>query len=207
MNTEVDIFVAGAASGISLSFKDTTAFVDLPAGSYDFDIVPSGGTIDDTVFSVTDFQLSEGDMWSIYAAGYVSPADDTGNPFTVGAIAEDRTDIPDGNVRVQVTHAAAAGALTPVDVWVVDDACAPDTALLPGFNFGDTASVDLPTTEANLGFDVGGNGSVDACFKVPDVSVANDIVSVYAVNDDAGNVTLVAHLPDGSNAEILPSEF
>jgi hypothetical protein len=30
------------------------------------------------------------------------------------------------------------------------------------------------------------------------------MVNVFAVNDDAGNVSIVAHLPDGSVAELLP---
>ena len=75
--TEVDIFVNGANSGITFGFKDTTGFVDLPVGTYDFDVVPSGGTIEQSVYSVPGFEITENATWSIFAAGYVDS--DAGN--------------------------------------------------------------------------------------------------------------------------------
>ena len=117
----------GAASGITF-FKQTTDFVDLPAGTYTFDIVPAGGTIDDSVFTVADFPLEADAQWSVFAAGYVAGGD-AGNAFTVSAAKEDRTTITDGNVRVQVVHAAALGELDTVDVWAVDDAVPPSISL------------------------------------------------------------------------------
>jgi len=200
--TDVDVFVNGEASGITFGFKDTTDFVDFEVGTYTFDIVPAGGTIDDTVFTVADFAIEADAQWSVFASGYV--ASDAGAAFTVGAIQEDRTTIEDGKVRVQVTHAAALGALDPVDIWIVDEACAPASPLAEDFAFGATGVFDLDTTALNLGFDVGQDGTVDACFNVPDVEVTNDIVSVYAVNDDAGAVSLIAHLPSGDSAEVTP---
>ena len=89
-------------------------------------------------------------------------------------------------------------------MWAVDDACAPAAPLAEGFAFGASGNFDLPSTAVNVGFDVGSDGTVDACFKIPDVGVVDDIVSVYAVNTDAGAVSLVAHLPDGTAAEINP---
>ncbi|MEC8191430.1 MAG: DUF4397 domain-containing protein, partial [Myxococcota bacterium] len=184
-------------------FKDTTDFVDFPAGTYTFDIVPTGGTIDDSVFTVADFAIEADTQWSIYASGYV--ASDAGAGFTVGAVQEDRSTIEEGKVRVQVVHAAALGALDPVDIWIVDEACAPVSALAADFAFGATGNFDLDSTALTLGFDVGQDETVDACFSVPDVEVTNDIVSVYAVNDDAGGVSLIAHLPTGDAAEITPT--
>ena len=34
--------------------------------------------------------------------------------------------------------------------------------------------------------------------------VVGAFVNAFAVNDDAGNVSIIAHLPDGTNAELLP---
>jgi hypothetical protein len=103
-----------------------------------------------------------------------------------------------------VVHAAALGALTPVDVWVVDEDCGPVAPLLTDFDFGDVAAnVDVPAAPLNIGFDVGQDATVDACFKVPALG-SDFMVNVFAVNDDAGNVSIVAHLPDGSVAELLP---
>jgi hypothetical protein len=195
--------VNGAASGITFSFKDTTPFVELPVGTYDFDVVPAGGTIADSVFSVPGFALGEGDQWSIWAAGYVAPTG-SNKPFSIGALPEDRSGIPAGNVRVNLIHAAALGAASPVDVWVVDAMCAPAAPLVTGFNFGDVAGpTDLASTAVNVGLDLFQDGTVDACFKIP-ATITDDIVNVYAVNNDAGAVSLIAHLPDGSKAEIMP---
>jgi len=195
------VFVNGASVGLVFGFKDTTGFVDLPAGSYDFDIVPAGGTIEDSVFNVPGFTVADGEQWSVYAAGYVAPADGN-NGFTIGAIPESRGDIPAGQVRVQVVHAAALAAFDPIDVWLVDGDCAPVDPLAAGFAFGDMGVFDLPNTSLNVGLDVGQDATVDACYKIPDVGVSDDIVTVYAINNDAGVPSLVAHLPDGSNAEI-----
>ena len=200
--TTVDVFVNGEASGISFDFKQTTDYVALPVGTYDFDIVPSGGTIDDSVFTVEGFTLEADAQWSIYAAGYVAAG--AGSSFTVSAIEEDRASIPAGKVRVQVVHAAALGILDPVDIWAVDGDCAPVEALAPGFKFTNSGNFDLDSTEINVGFDIGQDATVDACFKVPDLGITDEIVSVYAVNTDAGGASLVAHLPDGTSAELLP---
>ena len=200
--TDVEVFVNGAASGIVFGFKETTDFVELPAGDYDFDIVPAGGTIDDSVFSVDGFSLAADAQWSIYAAGYVGMG--AGNDFTVGAFEEDRASIPAGKVRVQVVHAAALGILDPVDVWVVDADCAPVEPLAAGFEFNTSGTFDLDSTGINVGFDIGQDATVDACFKIPDLGITDEIVSVYAVNTDAGVASLVAHLPDGTSAELSP---
>ena len=103
-----------------------------------------------------------------------------------------------------MVHAAALGALSPVNVWAVDDSCAPVDPLITDFNFGDSGSVELDSTMVNVGLDVGQDNTVDACFKIPDTGVTDDIVTVYAVNTDGGAPSLVAHLPTGDNAEINP---
>ena len=203
-NTGVDIFVNGEASGISFEFKDGTDYVELPVGAYDFDIVPAGGTIDDSVLTVEGFEIAAGDMWEVIAAGYVASENEGDAGFTVLALNEDHVDIPAGNIRLNVFHTGALAALTPVDVWVVDDNCEPVQEILPAFEFGQVAAnVDLPAGPLPLGFDVGQDDTVDACFVVPDLG-GDILVNAFAVNDDAGNVTIVAHLPDGSVAEVTP---
>ncbi len=204
-NTSVDIFANGAPTGVTFEFKQGTPYVELPAGVYTFDVVPSGGTIDDSVFTVADFPLGAGEVWSAYATGYVAPAGPDDAPFSVAAFQDDISTIPAGNIRLNVVHAGALGALNPVDVWVVDDACAPVDPLLVDFAYGDiAANLDLPAGSLNIGFDVGQDGNVDACFSVPDLG-GDLLVDAYAVNDSQGNVSIIAHLPDGTVAELLPN--
>jgi hypothetical protein len=202
-NTSVDIFANGAPTGVSFEFKQGTPYVELPAGTYTFDVVPSGGTIDDSVFTVPDFALAAGDMWSIYAAGYVAPEGDDA-PFGVGAFMANVDGIPAGNVRLNVIHAAPLAAFDPVDVWLVDGECAPVAPILEGFAFGDAAlDLDVPAGPIGVGLDVGQDATVDACFAVPDLG-ADIVVDVYAVNDSQGAPSLIAHLPDGAVAEVQP---
>ena len=202
--TAVDIFINGAASGVTFSFKEATPYVELPAGSYDIDIVPSGGAIGDSVFSVPGFTIADGEIWTAYAAGYVAPTEG-GQPFSVFAFKEDHA-VPAGQVRVNVVHAAALGALDPVDVWVVDGDCEPTSILLDNFAYGSVAAnVDLPSTEINVGFDVGGDATVDACFKIP-ATITDAVINLYAVNTSDGKVSLVAVLPDGTPVELNPED-
>ncbi len=202
-NTGVDIYADGAPTGVTFEFKQGTPYVELPVGTYTFDVVPSGGTIDDSVFTVPDFALAEGEMWSIYAAGYVAPeGDDAG--FGVGAFTANLDGIPAGNVRLNIIHAAALAAFDPVDVWLVDAECAPVAPVLEGFAYGDAAlDVDVPAGPLGVGLDVGQDATVDACFAVPDLG-ADIVVDVYAVNDSQGAPSLIAHLPDGTVAELQP---
>lgn len=208
VDSSVDVFVNGAPSGITFAFKDTTDYVALPVGTYDFDIVPSGGTIENSVFQVADFAINDGDTWSVFAAGAAAPIEGQ-NGFTVSAFADDDSAIPSGNIRLNIIHAAALTALDPVDVWLVDDNCAPagTEPLLPGFEFTDTSgTLDIPASALGVGFDIGANATVDACFQVPNLG-GDQLVNVYATNTAAGAVSLVAHLPDGSMAEVTPSEL
>ena len=103
-----------------------------------------------------------------------------------------------------MVHAAAFAALSPVNLWAVDDSCAPVDPIITDFNFGDTLSVELDSTMVNVGLDIGQDDTVDACFKIPDAGITDDIVTLYAVHTDSLVPSLVAHLPSGDNAEINP---
>lgn len=201
--TDVDIFVNGAPAGITFAFKQGTGYVELPAGTYDFDVVPAGGAIEDSVFNVPDFVIADGDMWEIYASGYVAPEGEGDAGFSVFALAENHVDIPAGSNRFNIIHAGALGALNPVDVWAVDADCAPVDPLFTDFAYGTfAADVDLPDAELKVGFDVGQDATVDACFTIP--ALGGILVNAFAINDSQGNVSILAHLPDGSVVELTP---
>ena len=201
----VDIFVNGEASGITFSFLDATDYVDFPVGTYDFAVVPAGGTIDDAAIVVEDFALAADESWTIVAQGYVAPAD--GQPaLAAGAFKEDYADIAAGNTRLNVFHSAALPAFDPVDVWVVDSECKPvgTAPLLPGFKFADVAGgVDIPVGAIGVGLDVGADATVDACFQVPALG-DGDVVNVFAGNDVSGTPFLLAQLPGGDTAKLDP---
>lgn len=204
MNSSVDVWVNGAKSDVTFSFQDVTDYVELPAGEYDFAIVPSGGALADAAITVDDFALGADEDWSIFANGYVAPTGDQPG-LAVGAFKEDNEGLAATQVRLNVVHGAALPALNPVDVWLVDANCAPTgtAPLLDNFNFGDVeGSVDIDGA-IGVGFDIGGNATVDACFQVPDLGDGT-IANVYAVSDVAGNVSIVAQLPEGNKSVLNP---
>lgn len=201
----VDIFVNGEKSDITFSFLDATDYVEFPVGTYDFAVVPAGGTIDDAAVVVEDFALAADESWSIVAQGYVAPADDQ-PALAAGAFKEDYADITAGNTRLNVFHSAALPAFDPVDVWVVDTECKPvgDAPLVPGFKFADVAGgVDIAVGAIGIGLDVGADATVDACFQVPALG-DGDVVNVYAGNDVSGTPFLLAQLPGGDTAKLDP---
>lgn len=202
-NTGVDIFVNGEAPGITFEFKQGTDYVALPVGTYDFDIVPAGGTIDDSVFTVEGFAIEAGVDYAVFASGYLDPGDGDGE-FGVAFFPENPADIAEGDTRLNVIHAAALGAFNPVDVWLVDENCDPTMPLLEDFPYlGGALDFDVPVGPLSLGLDVGQDATVDACFFVPELP-GGALINVYAVNTSEGVPSLIAHLPDGSIAEVNP---
>ncbi len=204
-NSAVEVFVDGEPSGVRIAFKQGTDYVELPAGSYDLDLVPVGGTIADSVFAIEDFELGKGDMWEIVAAGYVEPEAQDDAEFGVFAFPEDHEEIHADATRFNVFHLAALGDLSPVDVWILDEACEPVHLLLPEFEFGHVAAdIDVPVGPLLLGFDLGQDETVDACFRIPELG-AGIVVNAFAVSDATGEVSLLAHLPDGGVVELDPA--
>ena len=118
----VDIFVnAGADPAFAgAAFTDATVYAALPVDTYDVQISAAGTTAADAVFSVEGIAVEADKSYTAIAHGYLAAADGE-NAFAVTILEDDRMDIPDGSFRVQVIHAAAAGAFGTVDVWNVTD--------------------------------------------------------------------------------------
>lgn len=71
----VDIKLADGTEVFSdIEYMDMTDYVCVPAGTYNFDVMPTG--TDDVVLSVPNVQLSANNVYTIYAVGLVgeSPA-------------------------------------------------------------------------------------------------------------------------------------
>ncbi len=138
-----NVNVAGATSVLAgdLAFGEATSLLTLQPGTVNVrvDGIVPGGEV--TVIGPVDLTLESDTVYSVVALGQVSP----GSPLPIGALvlAEPRTEIPAGQVRVQVVHAAPQ--VMEVDVHVT----APDTELssetvLGSFGFGeDLGPVDV----------------------------------------------------------------
>lgn len=189
----VDIFVGDpdtpAVEG--LAFAEGTAYLTVPAGTYDIWIAAAGSPSSDAVLEVTGLAL-EADV------AYSAVAIDEVGSISALALVDDAAGLASTDVRFQVSHAApGVGA---VDIWAV----LPDGAakLLDDVPFGATATLDdLPASAYTLAFDLDEDAAGDVLFDVPELP-GGTFANVFATNDVDGNVFLIAHLPDGSTARI-----
>ena len=198
----VDIHVNGAdpAAIAGLEYKQTTGYVDLYSGLYDFGVSLAGTGAAAAVLTVDDFQVNPGEWTSVAAIGELG---DTTNPPQILAITEDLSPIDPGNVRVRLVHGAPnVGA---VDIWDVTAGRAP-VKLADNYVFGQAdVSADIPTGNYTFGIDATEDGVPDLTFAVPSAALPGGArVNVYAINRTGGGAALLAQYEDGTTAEVLP---
>ena len=194
----VDIYINGAApeAGSALdaiTFGNGTAYLEVPAGSYDIAVVPDGGTLEDAVFSADGVALGADTATTFWAYGGLGS-----ESFGVGVIS-DPTDVSEEEVTLIVAHAAAN--VGPVDVWVDGDPTLLDIDISEA-----TSPANLPTGTYEVGVALAGEESTALDFTAPLTSPA--FITVFAVGDleEEIGVYLVALLPNGTTLAIQPIE-
>jgi hypothetical protein len=126
-----------------------------------------------------------------------------GNLASIQALAlmDDETNLAAGSIRVRAIHAAPG--VGEVDIWNIPSTGSP-SALYENVPFGVAGGyLDLPAGAYTLGFDVDDDASPDVLFDLPALP-AGTVANVFAVNDTAGNVFLLAQLQTGDVARIDP---
>lgn len=204
-DSEVSIFLNGEDTGVSFAFKEGTDYFELLPGTHMVDVVPVGGELSDSLFTIDEIEVVDGDWISAAAIGYVDPVDDDA-PLQAHFADDNDSGIDEEEIRLRLTHAVASASFAAVDVWLVDEFCTPlsDDPLLDSFAFAESAVLsDLPVGVVGFGVDATGDGEVDACFQVPELD-GGALYNLYAVNDASGAVSVIAHLPDGGVAEFFP---
>lgn len=139
----VDVYAAGIRAPLieGLQYTETSAFLTVPAGTYDFEVRAAGASPDDApAYSTGDLALPGGATVTAIAAGLLgSQAADS--RFRVLPIVEAFDDAPAGTALVRIVHASPDAPAVAIDVG--DDG----TAELVGLErFTDTgaAGVALP---------------------------------------------------------------
>jgi len=190
----VDVHVDGIDGPVltGVSFSEGSAYLEVPAGTYTFRITAEGADPSSAVLVVDGVALAADTYTTAVAVGGLAE-------ISALALVDDSSDIPAGNFRAQVVHAAEA--VGQVDIWEVSST---PTPLIVDFDFGAAVTADLPVSAYNLGVDVDNDANPDLGFAVPALAEGS-FTNVYAVNDSAGNVFLLAQLSDGSLVQIDPS--
>lgn len=190
---DVDVFVNDGEDPVvqELGFPDGTDYLEVPAGTYDFDVAASGGTADDAVLSIDDLALDSG-------ASYTAVAFDELDSIQALALVDDYEGLEEGDIRVRAVHVATG--VGEVDIWNITDPGAP-APLYEDVDFGAAGdSIDVPAGAYSVGIDVDDDAVPDLAFDLPEIP-AGTLVNLFAVADDA-DVFLLAQLPDGSTVRI-----
>lgn len=187
----VDVYVDGADSPAfaNLPFLSGTAYAELPAGTYDFDVNAAG--TDTTALSIPGLALTSGTSYTAVAIGDLADIEAL-------ALVDEVDGIPSGQIRIRIIHAGAG--VGEVDVWNLPESGDP-APLAPDLAFGETtASLDVPAGAYRVGIDVDNDADPDLTYQLPSLA-AGTHANVFAVATDDG-VVLVAQLQAGAPAVI-----
>jgi len=155
-------------------------------------VAPAGTSADDAVLSVEGLELAADTYYTAVAF------DELANVSALPLV-DDYSGLAEGSIRVRAIHAAAA--VGQVDLWHVPES-AEATPLWTDVDFGVAgAALDIPAGSYTIGVDVDDDASPDLTFELPELP-AGTFVNVFAVNDDAGDVFLLAQLQNGSTVRV-----
>jgi uncharacterized surface protein with fasciclin (FAS1) repeats len=135
----VEVFLNGASSGIQvLNFRDTSGWVELPAGTYSVAVAPYGAGIDAAAIGPVSLSLQPGGWTTIAATGSLTAG-------TLGAdvISEDYTPLNADQARVTVFHGIE-------DAPAVDVILPDGTKVVSNLSFGNARTVTVPQGTYNL---------------------------------------------------------
>jgi transforming growth factor-beta-induced protein len=96
----VDVFVDGAAVLRQVQFAEISAWLEVPAGSYEIAVAPTGLTADSAIIGPVTLPLAADSYTTVAAVG-----SRTDNTLTAVTIEESMTDLAEGSARVTVFHA------------------------------------------------------------------------------------------------------
>ena len=112
-DTEVEIFLNGEPSGVTLSYAETTGRIPLPVGTYDIGLGLPGA--DAPLLQLDGVELAEGDDLNVIAYAVTGDI-----PFDVFVISNSTEGLEAGFGRVFVAHGANDPILDPVNVVTTD---------------------------------------------------------------------------------------
>jgi hypothetical protein len=211
---EVDVYLNGALALDDFAFRDATPFLELPANVEHTIVIapPTSNSVADGIatFTVT---LAADVNYIAVANGVLSPDDFAANPDDVGTgfslfvIADvDLAPANASDLAINVFHGAT-------DAPTVDIAARADTPiiLLPGAEYLDSASFDVPAADYTLEVYVEGTNILAGAFDAPLAGAGGAAITVLASgflnvyeNEFGAQFGLLAVFADGTSL-MLPS--
>ena len=175
MDTSVSVALNGEVRLENVTFKMFTTYIDLPAGDYVVDIIPTGTT---TVAITNTFMLEDGKDYTVYASGNGTLQD-----LELVALADDNTAPAMGNVKVRVVHAAPFGPTSESTEVSIRTAGGDLVAGLQGVPYGGFSGyLELPEGTYDLKV-ASNNGQVNYIDPLPVALASGTIATLFAVGD------------------------
>ena len=174
----VDIFVNGNAPADGplkdFEFRTATPYIELPGNvDFTFDVVPAGGTIDQSIFNLPAGQLGNNSL-AIVAHGIAGNAQ---QPFDLAILAGARSFASDtGNVDLAVFHGSPDAPAVDVDVVTVGEVV--DSLAFGAFN--SEGYLEVPEGDYYLGLRVNNAPGALATFRANLNGLAGGAATVFA---------------------------
>ena len=176
----VDVFVDGARVVPGLAFSVATPYINLPAGTHEFTVVPVGA-VPPTAILTAGLDMAPGQPYTVMIIGS-PPA-----PPVALVLTDARFAPIGGPARVRFVHASPN--TPPLDVAVVGG-----TGLAASLGFGEaTPYIDLPAGTLSLEFRVAGTETI--AFVIPDTVLAVGTIYTFAAIGLAGATPPLGPLP------------
>lgn len=172
----VDILVDGSAAFTNVPFQSISDYAELPAGTYNVQVVPTGET--EPVVIEADLDLAAGQDYTVVATGLLENIE----PLVL----EDNNGEPaSGKAHVRFVHASP-------DAPAVDIAVAGGPVVFSDIAFQGTGTY-TPVDAMSYDFEVRPAGSEDVALEVPGVALeAGNVYTVFAMGLlDDGSLTAV----------------
>jgi hypothetical protein len=143
----VDVYANDGTTPLveDLTYGDVTGYLDVPEGTYNIQLRAAGSAPSSMpVFETGDLTLSEGDVVTALATGFLGSNDDA-DKFRILPLFEEFTSASSGTARVRVVHASPDAPTVAIDV--ANDGT-PEVAALARFEDTGVAGVELPSGTA-----------------------------------------------------------
>lgn len=191
--TAVNIALNGSTALSDVSYGESTAYIELPAGSYLVEIFPVGSG---TAAISANVNLDAGVDYTAIAVGNGAQ-----QPLGLLALVDEPTAPPAGDIRLRLGHLApfASGAAVLADVRLEDG-----TPVVEGVTFGDvTGYLGLPGGSYDLRVTAPGD-SATLINPLPVDLPGGTVIRVFAAGDGSNQPLGVFALPQGAPGSFLP---
>ena len=197
--TSVTVRVNGADAITEFTFTDIINDIELPAGDYLIEVLPTGS---DTVAISADVTLEAGVDYTLAAIG-----DGNNQPLELFALVDDNMPVDDA-AKIRIAHLAPfADTLDGTKVNVCTD---DGTAILEGVPYKTFTDpyLELPAGDYDLKIVAAANGCGEAAIDLPAVTLeAGQIYDVFAIGDGVNQALQIATTSGLTLVETSPSEM